>query len=557
MEKPTTTNEKEIRSPLAYSGAELAAKSSDLEWLETDALGGFACGTAAGARTRKYHGWYAPAIAPPRRRLLLVSGAEEFVSAVGSPAGSTGISTQVYRDAVYPDGRKSLTRFSLDPFPTWLHETDEFSIERSICLLRARSATIVRWVNRGSRRIELRVRPLLAFRDIHSIQHEGGLTTTTEIEADTARIRAKAGLPELRMRAPGGRAVLQPDWYRRFYYSAEAERGYEAEEDLWSPLVWVWELPPSEEASLVLSIEPVYDSPARLRVLEAQRRESYPRSGDGLFDELARRAENFLVEPPGRQLALLAGFPWFADWGRDTVIAAQGLTLATGRFRQFARILNSVASRRRGGLLPNFYPQDGEEPDYGSIDAPLWFVLAVEWFGRARRDPTRPSPLLGAVREILDSYRKGTSLGIGARTDLLLAGNAPDRALTWMDAVVDGKPVTPRRGLAVEVNALWHAALKSAARLERLAGDHSRARDLEADAWHVARRFNEVFWSDEDDRLYDVVGDEGPDRSLRPNQIFAVSLSEDLLPPHRARAVYWSLRRHLLTPFGLRTLDAR
>jgi predicted glycogen debranching enzyme len=557
MEKPTTTNEKEIRSPLAYSGAELAAKSSDLEWLETDGLGGFACGTAAGARTRKYHGWYAPAIAPPRRRLLLVSGAEEFVSAVGSPAVSIGISTQVYRDAVYPDGRKSLTRFCLEPFPTWLHETDEFSIERSICLLRGRSATIVRWVNRGSRRIELRVRPLLAFRDVHSIQHEGGLTTTTEMEADTARIRSKAGLPELRMRAPGGRAVLQPDWYRRFYYSAEAERGYEAEEDLWSPLVWVWELPPSEEASLVLSIEPVYDSPARLRVLEAQRRESYPRSGDGLFDELARRAENFLVEPPGRQLALLAGFPWFADWGRDTVIAAQGLTLATGRFRQFARVLNSLASRRRGGLLPNFYPQDGEEPDYGSIDAPLWFVLAVEWFGRARRDPTRPSPLLGAVREILDFYRKGTSFGIGARADLLLAGSEPDRALTWMDAVVDGKPVTPRRGLAVEVNALWHAALKSAARLERLAGDHSRARDLEADAWHVARRFNEVFWSDEDDRLYDVVGDEGADRSLRPNQIFAVSLSEDLLPPHRARAVYWSVRRHLLTPFGLRTLDPR
>jgi predicted glycogen debranching enzyme len=557
MEKPTTTHEEEIRSPLAYSGAELATKSSDLEWLETDGLGGFACGTAAGVRTRKYHGWYAPAIAPPRRRLLLVSGAEEFVSAVGSPAGSTGISTQVYRDAVYPDGRKSLTRFSLEPFPTWMHETDEFSIERSICLLRGRSATIVRWVNRGSRRIELRVRPLLAFRDIHSIQHEGRLTTTTEIEADTARIRAKAGLPELRMRAPGGRAVLQPDWYRRFYYSAEAERGYEAEEDLWSPLVWVWELPPSEEASLVFSIEPVYDSPARLRVLETQRRESYPRSGDGLFDELARRAENFLVEPPGRQLALLAGFPWFADWGRDTVIAAQGLTLATGRFRQFARVLNSVASRRRGGLLPNFYPEDGEEPDYGSIDAPLWFVLAVEWFGRARRDPTRPSPLLGAVREILDFYRKGTSFGIGARADLLLSGSEPGRALTWMDAVVDGKPVTPRRGLAVEVNALWHAALKSAARLERLAGDHSRARDLEADAWHVARRFNEIFWSDEDDRLYDVVGDEGPDRSLRPNQIFAVSLSEDLLPPHRARAVYWSVRRHLLTPFGLRTLDPR
>lgn len=557
MEDPTTTTEKEIRSPLACSGGELAARSVALEWLETDGLGGFACGTAAGGRTRRYHGWYAPAIAPPRRRLLLVSGAEEFVSPVGAPAAATGISTQFYRDAVYPDGRRSLTRFSLEPFPTWRHETAEFSIERSICLLRGRAATIVRWVNRGSHRIELRVRPLLAFRDVHSIQREGGLTPSTEIETDTARIRPGAGLPELRMRAPGGRAVLQPDWYRRFHYAAEADRGYEAEEDLWSPLLWVWELPPSEEANLVLSIDPVYESPSRLRALEAKRRESHPRTGDDLFDELARRAENFLVEPAAGDPAILAGFPWFADWGRDTVIAAPGLTLATGRIRPFARVLNSVASRRREGLLPNFYPGDGEEPDYGSIDAPLWFVLAVEWFGRARRDPGRPSPLLGAVREILDFYRRGTSFGIGARGDLLLAGNDPDRALTWMDAVVDGKPVTPRRGLAVEANALWHAALKSAARLERLAGDHSRARDLEADAWRVARRFNEVFWSDEDERLYDVVGDDGPDRSLRPNQIFAVSLSEDLLPPHRARAVYWSVRRHLLTPFGLRTLDPR
>jgi predicted glycogen debranching enzyme len=294
-----------------------------------------------------------------------------------------------------------------------------------------------------------------------------------------------------------------------------------------------------------------------MRLAEARRRELFPASGDPVFDELARRSENFLAEPPGRAPTLLAGFPWFGDWSRDAMISAPGLAAVSGRYRPFARVLNSFAARRREGLLPNFYPEDGEEPDYGSIDAPLWFVLAVEWFGRARRDPGKPSPLSGAVREILDAYRRGTSFGIGAGPDLLLGGAAAGRALTWMDAVVDGTPVTPRHGKAVEVNALWHAALKAAARLERLAGEHSRARDLEADAWRVARRFNEVFWSERHERLYDVVGDDAPDESLRPNQIFAVSLSEDLLPPHRARAVYWSVRRHLLTPFGLRTLDPR
>lgn len=554
MEEQTTLAEKEVRNPLAYSGAELSRRGLELEWLETDGLGGFACGTAVGARTRKYHGWYAPAVPPPRKRILLLAGTEEFVSANGT---RTGISTQIYRDAVYPEGRKSLVRFALEPFPTWLHHTDDFTIERSVCLPRGRSLSLLRWVNRGTRRLELRVRPLLAFRDVHSIQREGGFSATTELEGDSARIHAGAGLPDLHMRAPGARALLEPDWYRSFHYRQEAERGYDADEDLWSPLEWVWELPPWTEAHLVLSTQPVSEVPARMRLVEARRREAFPRSGDPVFDELARRAENFLVEPPGGPTTLLAGFPWFGDWSRDAMISAPGLAVASGRYRPFARVLNSFAKRRRNGLLPNFYPQDGEEPDYGAIDAPLWFVLSVEWFGRARRDPGQPNPLLDAVREILDSYRNGTSFGIGAGPDLLLAGGSPGRALTWMDAVVDGVPVTPRDGRAVEVNALWHAALKSAARLERLAGDHARARDLEADAWRVARRFNEVFWSDDDERLYDVVREDGPDRSLRPNQIFAVSLSEDLLPPHRARAVYWSVRRHLLTPFGLRTLDPR
>ncbi|HEY6066428.1 MAG TPA: amylo-alpha-1,6-glucosidase, partial [Thermoanaerobaculia bacterium] len=318
-----------------------------------------------------------------------------------------------------------------------------------------------------------------------------------------------------------------------------------------------WDLPPRAEAHLVFSTEPIADVPARLRLAEARRREAFPRTGDSVFDEVGRRAENFLVEPPGLPPTVIAGYPWFGDWSRDAMIASPGLAVASGRYRPFAQVLNSFAARRRDGLLPNFYPQDGDEGDYGAIDAPLWFVLAVEWFGRARRDPGKPPALLPAVREVIDAYRKGTSFGIGAGPDLLVAGGAPGRALTWMDAVVDGAPVTPRHGRPVEVNALWHAALKASARLERLAGDHARARDLEADAWRVARHFNEVFWSEEDGRLYDVVADDGPDRSLRPNQIFAVSLSEDLLPPHRARGVYWAVRRHLLTPFGLRTLDRK
>ncbi len=554
MEEPATALEGDVRNPLVYSGAELTDRALSLEWLETDGLGGFACGTADGARTRKYHGWYAPAIPPPRKRWMLVAGCEEFVR---EGTSSTGISTQIYRNAVYPQGRASLARFALEPFPTWIHRTDRFEVERCLYLPRGRSVSLASWTNRGSRRIELRVRPLLAFRGIHELQRENGFSATSKVTGDRAVVRPDGNRPALFLRAPRATAVAEADWFRRFRYSVEAERGYDSEEDLWSPLLWTWQLAPGETADLLFSTEETTDDPAALRDAERQRRDLFPKTGDAILDEVARRADSFLVETREGTATVLAGFPWFGDWGRDAMIAAPGLAAATGRSRPFARVLNSFASFLRGGLLPNTFPGDGEEPEYNAIDAPLWFVLAAETFGRLRRDPATPSPLLPAAREVIESYRNGTRFGIGVGDDLLVTGGEPGRALTWMDAVVDGEPVTPRRGRAVEVNALWHAALKAVARLERLSGENARARDLEADAWRVARHFNETFWSEEDQRLFDVVGDDGPDRSLRPNQIFAVSLAEDLLPPHRARAVYWSVRRNLLTPFGLRTLDAR
>ncbi|MFN2386710.1 MAG: amylo-alpha-1,6-glucosidase, partial [Thermoanaerobaculia bacterium] len=548
----------ERRSPLEWSAEELAdtARTRSLEWLETDGLGGFACGTVSGARTRKYHGWYVPAIPPPRRRWALVAGCEELVTAQGE---TTGISTQIYRDTVYPRGEENLTGFRLDPFPTWTHATERFTVERTLALVRDRSVTVVRYANRGSQEIGLRVRPLLAFRGSHALQRETAeLDAALEVRGEMSWVRPLPYLPRLYLRAVGGRTEAAPTWYRAFRYPVEVDRGYDAEEDLWSPLEWTWTLAPDAEVWALFSLEEVAGEPVHLVEAERRRREIFAVTGDALFDELARRADAFLVEGDHRDGAILAGYPWFADWGRDTMIAAPGLALAAGRYGPVARVLNTSAAMRRDGLIPNRFADEEGEPEYGTIDAPLWFILAIEWFGRARRNPSRPSPLLGTVRSILAAYRQGTRYGIGVGSDGLLAGGHPDMALTWMDAVVDGIPVTPRHGRPVEVNALWHAALKAAARLERLAGENGRARELEGEAWHVARRFNELFWFAEKEYLYDVTEpDGGADSSLRPNQILAVSLTDDLLPPHRARAVYWTVRRRLLTPYGLRTLDSR
>ena len=551
------TTTRTTRRHLEWTAAELQSRERRLalEWLEADGLGGFACGTVACARTRRYHGWYIPAIPPPRRRWMLVAGCEEFVLQGGR---ETGISSQIYEKTLYPEGDTNLAHFALEPFPAWTYQGEGFEVERSLCLVRDRSVTIVRYVNRGSTEIGLRVRPLLRFRGAGELQREtADLDTSIEIRGEVSWVRPQPYLPRLYLRGVGATTAAEPVWYRDFFYPLEAERGYDAVEDLWSPVVWNWTLPPKGEAYLLFSLEEVAADPGHLMDAERRRRDAFARTGDPILDEMARRAEVFLVEGDYRDGTILAGYPWFADWGRDSMISAPGLALATGRFGAVARVLNTYAALRRDGLIPNSFAGENGEPEYGSVDAPLWFILAVEWFARARRDASRPAPLLAAVRSILAGYRQGTRLGISVSGDGLVSATAPGRALTWMDAVVEKKPVTPRAGKPVEVNALWHAALKSAARLERLAEEPARARELESEAWHVARRFNEVYWNAEKENLYDVVGPEGPDSSVRPNQIFAVSLTEDLLPPHRARAVYWTVRRRLLTPFGLRTLDPK
>jgi len=541
------------RKPLEWSAAELAGRAMSLEWLETDGLGGFACGTVGGARTRRYHGWYVPAIPPPRRRWMLVSGCDEFVTAGGV---TEGISTQAYRDAVHPNGSRTLDGFRLEPFPTWTHRTPAFTVERSLCLVRDRSLTIVRWVNRGTTEVTLRVRPLLAFRGSHRLQTETtDWDATTEERGEVTWVRPLPYLPRLFLRGVFAATRSDPVWYRHFAYAEEEERGYDASEDLWSPLEWEWTLRPDAKAFALFSIDEVAADPEHFLDEERRRRQAFARTQDPIFDELARRAEGFVVEADPRRATILAGYPWLADWGRQALIAAPGLAQATGRAGAVARVLNTFAGARRDGLVPSHFSREEGDPEYDAIDPSLWFILAVDWFGRARRNPLAPSPLTGAVRSIIDAYRRGTRFGIGVGPDGLLVGDAPGRALTWMDASVDGAPVTPRSGRAVEVNALWHAALKSAARLERLSEEAGRARELESEAWHVARRFNETFWYGAKGYLYDVVGDAGADASLRPNQILAVALTEDLLPPHRARSVYWTVRRELLTPFGLRTLE--
>jgi glycogen debranching enzyme len=385
--------------------------------------------------------------------------------------------------------------------------------------------------------VELRSRPLLRVGELPpSPWHRGAI----EIREDAAWIGSLGSPARLYVRGAGARSVVESR------SGPAARRSREEGDEAWGPVAWNWTLAAGQAAYLVFSCEEVSTDPAQLFEAERRRRAVRP-TEDPLLDELARRAEVFLVDGDSRDGSIVAGYP---GRGRDNMVSLPGLTLATARYAEAARVVNAEAARLAAGTHA-----PAATPEFSSSDGPLWFVLAVEWFTRLRRDPIRPTPLLGAVRSVLASYRKGERPGVSVGPDGLVSGFLEGQPLTWMNAMAAEGPVTPRYGRAVEVNALWHAALKAAARLERLAEERSRARDLESQAWHVARRFNEVFWSAENERLYDVVGPDGSDSSLRPNQIFAVSLTEDLLPPHRSRPVYWAVRNRLLTPFGLRTLD--
>ena len=535
------------RGPLEWGVQELDSpgRRASLEWIETDGLGGFACGSAEGV-SRGYQGWYAPPASPAARRPPLVAGCREFVWCDGEAVA--------LRDepGLEPGPPGLLVRFALEPFPTWRYETTRFAVERSLCLVRGRPIAIARYANRGRLSIGLYANPLLRAPAPPPTLIDGGRNPAVDVRGEAAWLTSLSGHWRLYLRGAGSKAAREAAPLPDVSADARLARG----EELWSPVSWDWILPPGEVAYLLFSSEEVSTDPAQLLEAERERRQAFTPTDDPVFDELARRAETFLVDGDGQEGSIVPGYPGPGEGGRDSMISVAGLTLACAHYAGAARVVSAAAARLSAALSP----RDGSARlpvGFESSDAPLWFVLAVEWFTRLRRNPSRPTPLLGAVRSVLATYRESRIPGLSVGPDGLVNGFSPGRALTWMNATADGRPVTPRYGRAVEVNALWHAALKAAARLERLADEPVRARELESDAWHAARRFNETFWFEEGGFLYDVIGPDGSDESLRPNQIFAVSLSEDLLPPHRARAVYWAVRSRLLTPFGLRTLDPR
>jgi predicted glycogen debranching enzyme len=529
------------------------------EWLETNGLGGYASSTIAGINTRRYHGLLVAATAPPAGRTVLLSKLEETLILDGR---RYDLSANQYSGAIHPCGYQYLKEFQLAPFPIYTYRVEEVEVRKSIFMVQGENTTAVHYEVSGQDPrfggCGLEIRPLIAFRDYHSTTHNNAvLDPSVYQETGVAAVAPYRGLPTLYLAHNAQEVDTAGYWYYDFEYRVERERGLDFKEDLFNPFTLKFDMNLHPEAALIASTEKRDAASIRsMREAETRRRYAITRSSpsnDGLVTALVEAADQYIAARDDCK-TVIAGYHWFADWGRDTMISLPGLALVTGRYDAARSILKEFLRYADRGMLPNRFPDAGEAPEYNTVDATLWYFEAVRALAEYTGDYDfiRKNLYAGLV-DIVDWHVKGTRYGIGVDSDGLLGSGAEGVQLTWMDARVGELVVTPRRGKPVEIQALWYNALAVMESLARRYGDAGGKRYGEM-ALGAATAFNRQFWNEDAGCLYDVVDGDRRDASIRPNQIFAVSLLHTMLSPNRARQVVDVVARDLLTPYGLRSL---
>ncbi len=580
------------------------------EWLVTNGIGGFASGTVAGMNTRRYHGLLFAALQPPLGRMLVLARLDEQVARDGRIFALT--TNEWTGGTISPRGYTLLESFHLEgSIPVFTYALADALLQKRVWMAHGANTTYVTYrLARGRHSIQINLTPIGGWRDYHS--HNRGLTArpTAHPVEHGVRVAVNAGANQYWLRADRGAFHLESTWYWGFYHRVESYRGLDTDEDLFSPGRFCAELAPGDALTFVATLHEETNLDGRAAYQAERARQATLLERVGLKDQpawveqLVLAADQFIVNrdsgtgdsgfgaivpeakrsgirdaglgmrdpppatrhsPPATGKSVIAGYHWFGDWGRDTMISLPGLTLATGRPEVAASILRTFARYVDGGMLPNRFPDVGERPEYNTVDATLWYFNALHQFDRylsergsviRETDHELVAELYPALVEIIAWHLRGTRYGIkvDARDGLLSAGE-PGVQLTWMDARVDDWVVTPRQGKPVEINALWYNAL-------RVLADFARRLDKPDDAsrWtelaeRVTSSFAARFWYAEGGYLYDVVdGPDGDDPALRPNQLLAVSLPHSPLAPDQARQVVDACAAALLTSYGLRSL---
>ena len=544
------------------------------EWLVTNGLGGFASGTVAGTATRRYHGLLVAALQPPVKRTLLVNGLDEsvrYLETVHSLATNRWTS-----GFISPRGYLQIESFYLEGCkPVWRYALADALVEKRIWMKQGENTTYVQYsLLRGNGAIELEGKVLVNYRDFHHItQAQDWKMEIAEVE-NGLRVQAFEGAVPFYLKSSGVTWTAQHEWYREYFLPAERERGLDDHEDRLCAGLFRCQLRVGESVTIVVSTEAnaaLDGEQARSQQtnhdwklyqawqghhakISAARAEDEP----GWLWQLVLAADQFLVErqfpDQTKGQSIIAGYPWFSDWGRDTMIALPGLTLSLGRPELAREILRTYAHYVQGGLLPNTFPDGGDAPQYNSADATLWFVEALRQYLEATQDLELIRELFPVLAGIIDGHVHGTQFGIRVDPgDALLLEGAPDLQLTWMDAKIGDWVVTPRSGKAVEINALWINALQTMA---VFAASLQEPREGYEKLAEKATENFQKFWNVERGCCYDVIDTPNGERSalLRPNQIFAVSLPVSPLAPSQQKSVVDCVAQYLLTSHGLRSL---
>ena len=528
------------------------------EWLETNGLGGWASSTISGAHTRRYHGLLVAATRPPVGRMVMLSKLDEIFAVEGQRLEMT---TNVYAGAVHPHGYRYLQHFSKDIFPAFTYEGAGVRLQKTIAAVNGENTTLILYeVSEASPAFTLELQPFMAGRDYHSLTHANDqMTENFEFENDVFVARLYEGLPDLFLMVPGATFEARPNWYYNFEYLVEKARGQDFQEDLYSPGVFKCRLKAGDKLGVIASTQNPKDRDVFALFAQEKERRQKLISTLPVIDEttktLGLAADQFIVQRDGDFKTIIAGYHWFTDWGRDTMIALPGLTLATGRFDDARKIIQAFAQSISQGMLPNRFPDKAVEPEYNTVDATLWFFVAIFKYLKYTGDKEFiKNELLPVLEETIDWHERGTRYSIHVDEDGLLYAGEPGVQLTWMDAKIGDWVVTPRTGKAVEINALWCNALAIMASIYKSVGQKASAKRFAQRAEQTRDRFREEFWYEEGGYLYDYVNSEIRDTSIRPNQIFALSLPYPLLEGQQAKKVLETVTDKLYTPFGLRSL---
>jgi predicted glycogen debranching enzyme len=529
------------------------------EWIVTNGLGSYASSTIIALNTRGYHGLLVASLDPPVRRTLFLSKYEEEVEVSGK---KYLLAVNMYPGTVYPQGYVHLEQFRFERYPIFVYKVGDTIIEKSIFMPYGDNTTITTYkVIEAEAQVKLSIYPIINFRDHHFRTHADWRWNFVQtLNPKGVEIRIHPGAPSLYLQSDIAQYYTTGLWYRNFIYDMESERGIEDREDQYNPGYFIAKLDRGSQLAILASLrrqETFSTEGLRYRdLLRARNLLSKLPQEDPFYLTLASTADTFIVHRRSTNAkTIIAGYHWFADWGRDSMICIPGLTLVTKRENDAKEIIRTFLLYLSDGLIPNTFPEEGQDPIYNTIDASLWLFNACLSVYEETGQLDFIAEVYPKLQQVVDGYVHGTKHGIIVDSDGLVKGGSEKEALTWMDAVVDGVPVSPRFGKPVEASALWYNALQAMELFAKQLGKINDEERYQEMAQRTFDSFNEKFWNEDKKCLYDVLIDNSGDGRVRPNQIFSLSLPYPVLRKERWREVLRTVESDLLTPVGLRSLS--